>query len=79
MAQIVDVTLTTKGADTANFIVTPLDTAGATITASGWPKTAQSFTQGVAVRYTDVPDSAFQIKVQSTGTCVTSVTMRFKS
>lgn len=79
MAQIVDVTLTTKGADTGSFIVTPLDTTGAAITATGWPKTAQAFTQGTAVRYTDVPDAAYQIKVQSTGVCVTSVTMRFKS
>lgn len=80
MAQIVDVTLTTKGTDTGNFTVTPLDTAGATITATGWPKTAQAFTQGTAVRYSDVPDSAYQIKVQSsTGYCTNSVTMRFKS
>ena len=79
MAQIVDVTLSTKGADTANFIVTPVDNAGADISASGWPKTGQSFTQGVTVRYSDVPDSAFQLKVASTGTCVSSVTMRFKS
>jgi hypothetical protein len=79
MAQIVDVTLTIKGSDTGSFIVTPLDTSGNAVSGTGWPKTAQSFTQGSAVRYTDVPDAAFQIKVQSTGLCTNSVTMRFKS
>jgi 5-enolpyruvylshikimate-3-phosphate synthase len=79
MAQTVDVTLTTKGADTANFIVTALDTAGATVSAGGWPKTAQAFTQGVAVRYSDVPDAAYQVSVASTGTCTNLVTLRFKS
>jgi hypothetical protein len=79
MAQIVDVTLTTKGSDTGNFTVTPLDTSGNTVSGAGWPKTAQSFTQGTAVRYSDVPDAAFQIRVQSTGLCTNNIIMRFKS
>jgi hypothetical protein len=79
MAQIVDITLSTKGADTGNFTVTPLDTSGGVITSAGWPKTAQSFTQGVASRYSDVPDTAYQLKVESTGTCTSFLTMRFRS
>jgi hypothetical protein len=79
MAQIVDITLTTKGTDTANFTVTPLDTSGGAISSSGWPKTSQSFTQGVASRYSDVPDTAYQLKIQSVGTCTSFLTMRFRS
>lgn len=77
MAQTVDVTLSTKGADTGSFTLTALDTAGAVI--SGWTKTAVSFTVGTAIRYTDVPDTAFQIKVQSATTyCTNHVILRFK-
>ncbi len=79
MAQIVDVTITTKGSDTGSFTVTPVDTSGNAVSGTGWPKTSQSFTQGVTVRYTDVPDAAYQIKVQSSGLCTNSITMRFKS
>lgn len=78
MAQTVDVTLSTKGLDTGNFTLTALDTAGDTI--SGWTKTAVSFTVGTPIRYTDVPDTAYQIKVQSsTSYCTNSITLRFKS
>ena len=79
MAQIVDITLSNKGQDTANFTVTPLDNSGNAISFSGWPKTSQSFTQGVAVRFSDVPDTAYQIKVQSTGLCTSSINLRFKN
>jgi hypothetical protein len=80
MAQIVDINLTTKGVDTGSFTLTPLDTAGAVVTGTGWPKTAQALTQNVPVRYSDVPDTAFQIKVQSaSAACSTFITLRFKS
>jgi hypothetical protein len=78
MPQTVDVTLSTKGADTGNFTLTALDTAGAII--SGWIKTGVAFTVNTAIRYTDVPDTAFQIRVQSATTyCTNSITLRFKS
>jgi hypothetical protein len=78
MPQTVDITLSTKGLDTGNFTLTSLDTAGAVV--AGWTKTAVAFTAGTAVRYTDVPDTAFQIKVQSSTTyCTNSVTLRFKT
>jgi hypothetical protein len=78
MPQTVDVTLSAKGLDTGNFTLTALDTAGAVV--SGWTKTAVAFTVGTAIRYTDVPDTAFQIKVQSgTEYCTNSITLRFKS
>ena len=78
MPQTVDVTLSTKGADTGSFTLTALDTLGAVI--SGWTKTGVSFTVGTAIRYTDVPDTAFQIKVQSSTTyCTNSITLRFKT
>ena len=78
MAQTVDVTLSAKGLDTGNFTLTALDTADAPI--SGWTKTAVAFTVGTAIRYTDVPDTAFQIKVQSATTyCTNSINLRFKS
>lgn len=78
MAQTVDVTLSTKGTDTGSFTLTALDTAGVLV--SGWTKTAVAFTVGTAIRYTDVPDTAFQIKVQSATTyCTNSITLRFKT
>jgi hypothetical protein len=78
MAQTVDVTLSTKGLDTGNFTLTALDTAGDVV--AGWTKTGVSFTVGTAIRYTDVPDTAFQIKVQSSTTyCTNSITLRFKT
>jgi len=78
MPQTVDVTLSAKGLDTGNFTLTALDTAGAVV--SGWTKTAVAFTVGTAIRYTDVPDTAFQIKVQSgTEYCTNSITLRFKT
>lgn len=78
MAQTVDITLSAKGLDTGNFTLTALDTAGAVV--SGWTKTAVAFTVGTAIRYTDVPDTAFQIKVQSdTQYCTNSITLRFKT
>jgi hypothetical protein len=78
MAQTVDITLSTKGLDTGNFTITALDTAGAPI--SGWTKTAVNLVAGTATRYTDVPDTAFQLKVQSATTyCTNSITLRFKS
>jgi hypothetical protein len=78
MAQTVDITLSTKGLDTGNFTLTSLDTAGVVV--DGWTKTAVAFTAGTAVRYTDVPDTAFQIKVQSSTTyCTNSITLRFKT
>lgn len=78
MPQTVDITISTKGADTGNFTLTALDTAGSLV--SGWTKTAVAFTVGTAIRYTDVPDTAFQIRVQSvTAYCTNSITLRFKS
>lgn len=78
MPQTVDVTLSSKGLDTGNFTLTALDTAGTAI--SGWTKTAVNFTVGTAIRYTDVPDTAFQIKVQSATTyCANHIILRFKS
>jgi hypothetical protein len=78
MAQTVDITLSTKGLDTGNFTLTSLDTAGVVV--DGWTKTAVAFTAGTAIRYTDVPDTAFQIKVQSATTyCTNSITLRFKT
>lgn len=77
MPQTVDITLSTKGTDTGSFTLTALDTTGAVI--SGWTKTEVSFTVGTAIRYIDVPDTAFQIKVQSaTVYCTNSITLRFK-
>lgn len=78
MAQTVDVTLSAKGLDAGNFTLTALDNAGVAI--SGWTKTAVSFTLGTAIRYTDVPDTAYQIKIQSATTyCTNSINLRFKS
>jgi hypothetical protein len=78
MAQTVDVTLSAKGLDTGNFTLTALDTAGAVV--PGFTKTAVAFVTGTPIRYTDVPDAAFQIKVQSgTEYCTNSITLRFKS
>ena len=78
MAQTVDVALSAKGLDAGNFTLTALDTAGAVV--SGWTKTAITFTLNTPIRYTDVPDAAFQIKVQSATTyCTNSITLRFKS
>ncbi len=78
MAQTVDITLSTKGLDTGNFTLTALDNSG--IVVSGWSKTGISFTIGTPIRYTDVPDTAYQIKVQSvTAYCNNSINLRFKS
>lgn len=78
MPQTVDVTLSSKGLDTGNFTLTALDTAGALV--SGWTKTAVAITVNTPIRYTDVPDTAFQIKVQSaTEYCTNFITLRFKS
>ena len=78
MAQTVDVTISTKGLDTGNFTLTALDNAGTAV--SGWTKTGIAFTVGTAIRYIDVPDTAYQIKVQSATTyCTNSITLRFKT
>ena len=78
MAQTVDITLSTKGLDTGSFTITALDNAGTAI--SGWTKTAVNLVAGTATRYTDVPDTAYQVKVQSSTTyCANSITLRFKT
>lgn len=78
MAQTVDVTISTKGLDTGNFTLTALDNAGTAV--SGWTKTGVAFTVGTAIRYTDVPDTAYQIKVQSATTyCTNHIILRFKT
>jgi hypothetical protein len=78
MAQTVDITLSAKGLDAGNFTLTALDNAGSVV--SGWTKTGVSLTAGTPVRYADVPDAAYQIKVQSDTTyCTNSITLRFKS
>ena len=78
MAQTVDITLSTKGLDAGSFTLTALDNAGAVV--SGWTKTAVNLVVGTATRYTDVPDTAYQIKVQSATTyCTNSITLRFKT
>lgn len=79
MAVTVDVMLEKKGIDAGNFSVVPLDNSGNEITASGWPKTNQAFTIGVYVRYTDVPDTAYQIKIKSNSACTNDLIMRFKN
>jgi hypothetical protein len=78
MAQTVDVTLSTKGLDTGNFTLTALDNAGVAV--SGWTKTGVNLVAGTPIRYTDVPDTAYQIKVQSATTyCTNSINLRFKT
>lgn len=78
MAQTVDITLSTRGLDTGSFTLTALDNAGTAI--SGWTKTAVNLVVGTATRYTDVPDTAYQIKIQSATTyCTNSITLRFKT
>ena len=78
MAQTVSVTLTTKGLDTGNFKVTALDNAGTLI--AGFEKTAQAFVQNVAISSSDVPDTAYQLKIESvTQYCTNSITLRFKT
>ena len=78
MPQTVDITLYSKGLDSGNFTITALDNAGAAV--SGFTKTAVNLVVGTTVRYTDVPDTAFQLKVQSsTSYCTNFITLRFKS
>lgn len=78
MAQTVDITLSAKGLDAGNFTLTALDNTGAVV--SGWTKNGVAFVAGTAIRYTDIPDTAYQIKVQSaTSYCTNSITLRFKS
>lgn len=78
MPQTVDITLSTKGLDTGNFTLTALDNAGTVV--SGWSKTAVNLVAGSTTRYTDVPDTAYQIKVQSdTIYCTNSIILRFKT
>jgi hypothetical protein len=63
------------GTDTINMAAASLTTQFAKV--SGVETVA--FTAGTAIRYTDVPDTAFQIKVQSATTyCTNSITLRFK-
>lgn len=78
MAQTVNVTLTTQGLDTGNLYLTALDNSGAVV--SGWDKAAQVFVTGVAKQYGDVPDAAYQIKIQSLSTyCSNFIILRFKT
>lgn len=78
MAQTVNITLTTQGLDTGNFTLTALDNAGALV--SGWNKTGQTFVTGTPKQYTDVPDTAYQIKIQSlTSYCSNFIILRFKT
>lgn len=78
MAQTVDITLSVKGLDAGNFTLTALDNAGGVV--AGWTKTGVTFVPGTPIRYADVPDTAYQIKVQSVTTyCNNSITLRFKS
>lgn len=78
MAQTVNITLTTQGLDTGNFTLTALDNAGALV--SGWDKTNQTFVTGTPKQYTDVPDTAYQIKIQSlTSYCSNFIILRFKT
>ncbi len=78
MPQTVNITITNQGLDTGNFFLTALDNAGALV--SGWEKTAQTFVTGTPKQYTDVPDAAYQIKIQSvTSYCSNFIILRFKT
>lgn len=78
MAQTVDIALSSKGLDAGSFTLTALDNVGVAV--SGWTKSAVNLVVGTAVRYTDVPDTAYQIKIQSaTAYCTNSINLRFKS
>lgn len=78
MAQTVNITLTSQGLDTGNFKLTALDNAGATL--SGWEKVGQVFVTNTPKQFTDVLDTAYQIKVESqTVYCANFVILRFKT
>ncbi len=78
MPQTVNITITNQGLDTGNFFLTALDNAGALV--SGWEKTAQTFVTGTPKQYTDVPDAAYQIKIQSvTSYCSNFIILRLKT